>query len=196
MVCKYGGGPVWAHDCILHDWGECMSDLHIPHEKELRNLYINTEDRPDITFFDAESEQNLDVDISLAHPWSQGILKRSSREDGFAARTREEKKTNKYTEEILPGGTSSKCIPLVFEHFGRWGLQADAFLHTLSKQCSRIEEDPFRSAEQFKTFWRKQFSLILQRCNSKVILKKLSRVSETKNDMDKLFDFNVQTQVH
>ena len=25
---------------------------------------------------------------------------------------------------------------------------------------------------------------------------KLSRVSETKNDMDKLFDFNVQIQVH
>ena len=78
------------------------------------------------------------------------------------------------------------CIPLVFEHFGRWGLQADAFLYTLSKQCSRIEEDPFRSAEQFKTFWRKRFSLILQRCNAKVILRKLSRVSETKNDMDKL----------
>ena len=84
-----------------------MSDLHIPHEKEPRNLYINTDDRPDITFFDAESEQNLDVDISLAHPWSQSVLKRSSREDGIAARTREEKKTNKYTGEILPGRTSS-----------------------------------------------------------------------------------------
>ena len=36
-----------------------MSDLHIPHEKEPRNLYVNTEDRPDITFFDAESGQNL-----------------------------------------------------------------------------------------------------------------------------------------
>ena len=151
-----------------------MSDLHISHEKEPRNLYVNTEDRPDITFFDAESGQNLDVDISLAHPWSQGILKRSIREDGFAARTREEKKTNKYTGEILPGGTSSKCIPLVFEHFGRWGLRADAFLHILSKQCSSMEEDPFRSAEQFKPFWRKRFFLILQRCKAKAILKKLS----------------------
>ena len=187
LVCKYGGGRVWAHNSVLHGWSECMSDLHIPHEKEPRNLYLDTEDRPDITFFDAESGQNLDVDISLAHPWSQGILKRSSKEDGFAARTREEKKTNKYTGEIVPGGTSSKCVPLVFEHFGRWGLQANAFLHTLSKQCSRIEEDPFCSAKQFKTFWRKRFSLILQRCNAKVILKKLSRVSETKNDMDKLF---------
>ena len=144
-----------------------MSDLHIPNEKEPRNLYVNTEDCPDITFFDAESGQNLDVDISLAHPWSQGILKRSSREDGFAAHTRGEKKTNNYTGEILPGGTSSKCISLVFEHFGRWGLQADAFLHTLSKQRSCIEEDPFYSVEQFKTFWRKRFSLILQKCSAK-----------------------------
>ena len=37
-------------------------------------LSVNTEDCPNITFFDAESGQNLDVDISLAHPWSQGIL--------------------------------------------------------------------------------------------------------------------------
>ena len=99
LVCKYGGGPVWAHNSVLHGWSECMSDLHIPHEKEPRNLYVNTEDHSDITFFDAESGQNLDADISLAHPWSQGILKRSSREDGFAARIREEKKTNKYIQE-------------------------------------------------------------------------------------------------
>ena len=65
-----GGGLVWAHTSILHGWSECMSDLHIPHEKEPRNLYVNTEDCPDITFFDAESGQNLDVDILLAHPWS------------------------------------------------------------------------------------------------------------------------------
>ena len=196
LVCKYGGGPVWAHNSILHGWSECMSDLHIPHEKEPRNLYTNSEDRPDIIFFDSETGQNLDVDVSLAHPWSQDTLKRASREDGFAARTREEKKMNKYAGEILSGGTSSKYVPLVFEHFGRWGLQADIFLHRLSKQCSFTNEDPFCNAVQFKSFWRKRFSMILQRCNARVILKKLSRLSETKNDMDKLFDFEVQFQVH
>ncbi len=72
----------------------CLSVCLSVCKKEPRNLYVNTEDRPDITFFDAESGQNLDVDISLARPWCQGILKRSNREDGFAARTREEKKTN------------------------------------------------------------------------------------------------------
>ena len=103
---------------------------------------------------------------------------------------------NKYAGEILSGGTSSKCVPLVFEHFGRWGLQADIFLHRLSKQCNFTNEDPFCNAVQFKSFWRKRFSMILQRCNARVILKKLSRLSETKNDMDKLFDFEVQFQVH
>ena len=92
-----------------------MSDLHIPHEKEPRNLYTNSEDRPDIIFFDSETGQNLDVDVSLAHPWSQDTLKRASREDGFAARTREEKKMNKYAGEILSGGTSSKCVPLCLQ---------------------------------------------------------------------------------
>ena len=164
-----------------------MSDLYIPHEKEPRNLYVNTENRPHITFFDAESAQNLDVDISLAQPWSQGILKRSSREDGFAARTREEKKTNKYTGEIQPRGTSSKCIPLVFEHFGKWGLQADAFLHTLSRNSAAVlRKTPFVVQNNSKLFVGNLFSLILQRCNAKVILKKLSRVLETKNDTDKL----------
>ena len=131
LIYNLEGGPVRAHNSVLHGWSECMSDLHIPHEKEPRNLYVNTEDCPDITFFDAKSGQNLDVDILLAHPWNQGILKRSSREDGFAARTREEKKTNKYTGEILPRGTSSKCITLVFEHFGRWACKPMPF-YTLS----------------------------------------------------------------
>ena len=53
--------------------------------------YINTEDRPDITMFDPNTGQNLDLDVSLAHPWSQDIIKRASRENGHAVATREEK---------------------------------------------------------------------------------------------------------
>ena len=147
-VCLF----VWADNSVLHGWSECMSDLHIPHEKEPRNLYVNTEDCPDITFFDAESGQNLDVDISLAHPWSQGILKRSSREDGFAARTREEKKTNKYTGEILPGGKSSKCISLVFEHFGRWACKLMPS-YTLSQNSAAVlRKTPFVVQNNSKLF--------------------------------------------
>ena len=48
----------------------------------------NSDNHPDITLFDSETGQNLDVDVSLAYPWSQDILKRASKEDGYAARTK------------------------------------------------------------------------------------------------------------
>ena len=39
---------------------------------------------------------------------------------------RQEKKTNeKYSEELVPGGYVSRCVPLVIEHFGRWGTKAE-----------------------------------------------------------------------
>ena len=45
--------------------------------------------------FDPETGQNLDLDVSLAHPWSQGIVKRASRRDGHATMTSEEKKVKR-----------------------------------------------------------------------------------------------------
>ena len=118
LTCKYGGGPVWSHNCIVDGWTECLSDLHIPYQVEPRHHYTNTDNRPDITIFDIETGQTLDLDISLAHPWSVDNVKRASRIDGFAASTREDKKKAKYSEHQLPGGSESKCVPLVLEHFG------------------------------------------------------------------------------
>ena len=162
-------------------WSECSSDVHIPHQKEPRHQYTNSDNRPDITLFDSETGQNLDVDVSLAHPWSQDILKRASRE---------EKKMNKYAGQFLPCG--SKCVPLVFEHFGRWGLQADTFLCHLSKI---LQQNLFAMTNNSRHFGER-FSTTLQRCNARVVLKKLSRLSDTKIDTDKLFDFDIQGQVH
>ena len=70
LTCKYGGGPVWFHNCIVdaYGWTECLSDLHIPYQVEPRHHYTNTDDRPDTTIFDIETGQTLDLDISLAHP--------------------------------------------------------------------------------------------------------------------------------
>ena len=68
-------GAVWAHNSILDVWSECLSDFHIPHQKEPRHQYTNSDNHPDITLFDSETGQNLDVDVSLAHPWSQDIRK-------------------------------------------------------------------------------------------------------------------------
>ena len=57
-------------------------------------------------------------DVSLAHPWSQDIIGRASKGNGHAAATREEKKMKKYSEELVPRGYVSTCVPLVIEHLG------------------------------------------------------------------------------
>ena len=55
------------------------------------NTSLDTEDCPDITMLDPNTGQNLDIDVSLAHSWSQNIIRRASKENGHAAATREEK---------------------------------------------------------------------------------------------------------
>ena len=60
--------------------------------------------------------QNLDLDVSLAHPWSQDIIRRASKEICHAALTKEEKKMKKYSEELVPGGYVSRCVPLVIPY--------------------------------------------------------------------------------
>ena len=115
------------HNSVLNGWSECLSNLHLPHQTEPRHQYINTEDCPDITMFDPNTGQNSDLDVSLAHPWSQDIIRRASKENGHAAVAREEKKMKKYSEELVPGGYVSRCVPLVIEHFGRWGTKTENF---------------------------------------------------------------------
>ena len=51
---KYGRGPVWAQNSILDVWSECLSDVHIPHQKEPRHQYTNSDNCSDIMMFDSE----------------------------------------------------------------------------------------------------------------------------------------------
>ena len=60
-------------------------------------------------------------------------------------------------------------MSLVFEHFGNWGNEADNFLNELAKKS--VEDHEFRNK------WQRQFSILLQKCNSSVILKKVTRLS-------------------
>ena len=108
--------------------------------------------------------------------------------DGFAASAREDKKKAKYSEHQLPGGSESKCVPLVLEHFGRWDEEALRFLDQLSRKNQNVV--------QFKNHWRKRLSVILQKCSGRVLLKKLSRLSCDNIVADDLFDFDIQYQVH
>ena len=44
-----------------------------------------SEDRPDIVFFDLESGHDVELDISLSHPWSLDTIRQAGQEDGYAA---------------------------------------------------------------------------------------------------------------
>ena len=91
LTCKRGGGPVWSHNRILSVWSECLNDLQIHHKKEPRNRYTETDDRPDIVVFDTDNGKNIDLDISLAHPWRRDVIKLAARDQGFAAKRREDR---------------------------------------------------------------------------------------------------------
>ena len=65
-----------------------------------------------------------------------------------------------------------------------------AFATTVSKYRSQF------NASMFMSYWRKRFSTILQRCSAKVILRKLSKLSPNHGDLDRLFNFEIQGQVH
>ena len=48
-------------------------------KKEPRNRYTETDDRPDFVVFDTDNGKNIDLDISLAHPWSKDVIKLAAR---------------------------------------------------------------------------------------------------------------------
>jgi hypothetical protein len=144
------------------------------HEKEVRDRYVTSEDEPDIVVFDAGEGANIDLDISLAHPWSSEILSRSSKEDRAAAQRQEDNKVKKYSQLNLPGGDHPNFIPLVFEHFGKWGREAEEYLRVLAKRSKALDNKS--NYVEFLTFWRRRFSVILQKTNAGVILKKICRL--------------------
>ena len=101
-------------------WSDCLSDLHIHHQKEPRHRYADTENRPDIVFYDIATGSTKELDIALAHiPGAcKDTIKGATKEGGYAAAKREVKKITKYNSELLHDGSKLHMIPLVFEHFG------------------------------------------------------------------------------
>ena len=70
-------------------------------------------------YFNPQSGTDVELDISLTHPWNGDILSLTSKEDGAAAAQREQQKVTKYGHQFDILGNSSTCTPVVFEHFGR-----------------------------------------------------------------------------
>ena len=77
--------------------------------------------------FDAGSGANIDLDISLTHPWSSDVFPCSAEATGVAANRRETRKMSKYEQHNLPGCSVVKVVPLAMEHFGSWGGEARIF---------------------------------------------------------------------
>ena len=121
--------------------------------------------------FDAESGSNLDLNISLVHPWSSDVFPSSAEATVVAANRRETRKMSKYKQHKLPGGSVVKVVPLLMKHFGSWG-EARKFLQKLAAFSSDEAGRP--NAVEFLDFWRKRFSVQLQKCNVQDISKKLS----------------------
>ena len=64
--------------------------------------------------FDAEMGFEVDLDISVAHPWCPDVICKDAKEDGAAALKRDRKNQEKYEKELLSGGRyPSQFIPLV-----------------------------------------------------------------------------------
>ena len=99
ITCKTGGSPVIRHNNMVLAWSDCLSQLQLHHVKEPRGRYVNSEDRSDIVVFDSASGMDLELDIALAHPWSNEIEGLSATTQRAAATRRENLKIKK----VRPG---------------------------------------------------------------------------------------------
>ena len=135
-----------------------------------------------------------DLDISLAHPHSCDTVQSAAKISGYAAELREKRKMTKYGQQQSIAGSDTTCIPLVFEHFGFQGPMAEDYLNKISK-ISKKDANGKSSETDFGDRWRKQLSVVVQSCNSRVIFKKLLKLSKCNFD-DFLYDKDVQHFVH
>ena len=62
---------------------------------QLRNRYTETDDRPDIVVFDTDNGKNIDLDISLAHPWHKDVIKLAAREQQKDEKTKRKLSTSR-----------------------------------------------------------------------------------------------------
>ena len=84
-------------------------------------------------------------------------------------------------------------IPLVHEHFGRWGKEAINFLKSLGDR-SKDEYGQYNKKD-FMSVSRRRISVALQKGNAKVILRKLERLIYAFSSLDLAFT-DVQSYVH
>ena len=129
-----------------------IKTAQIHHKREPRDRYCNSNNQPDIAVFDVLSGANVEVDVALSHPWASDTLNQAAEKDGAAAARRGDRKTIKYSYLQLPGAPSLRFVPLVMEHFGRWGEEANKYLQELSQRAS--DDSGKNNCKEFMRFDR------------------------------------------
>ena len=146
ITCKTGEGPGWSHNSMVSAWSECLKRVSLPHTIEPRDCYSSSQSRPDIAVHNA-TNFNVELDVSLAHPWSSEVISHAATTDGSAASKRKEKKIEKYSKERHTGRDSPCLIPLVFKHFERWGNSGEKIHQISVRSC---DEDRKLNSIEFK----------------------------------------------
>ena len=66
---------------------------------EPRHRYAENENRPDIAVYDSTRGTSYDLDVSMAHPWSQDAICKAAIKQGWAAELRQMRKRTKYEKQ-------------------------------------------------------------------------------------------------
>ena len=98
------------------------------------------------------------------------------------------------SSEVFCLSVPLSVCPFVCLSVCHWGSEAESFLCHLAKKSRNVEGQ--QNTVEFLNYWRRRFSVSLQRCNAKVVLKKISRLSCGENEECRLFDRDIHISVH
>ena len=154
LTCGKGPGRVRLHDRMVRCWYSAVLSSGLRATVEQRGLYPDQR-RPDIVVPDFEAGRSLHLDFSATHPCMPSNVAASSSAPGVAASKREREKRTLYSD------CDGTFVPLVVEHYGRWGEAAIKLLQSLSRRVG--ESSPVVTRSQFVNFWQKTLSCELLR---------------------------------
>ena len=97
-------------------------------------------------------------------------MRRVAKELGYAEETRGTKEQANYKKNTT-SGLQLNLVPLVFKHFGLWGTGSSDYLNQPSKRSRDLLN--YKNEADFKNKSRRHSSVLLQRCKTRVILKKV-----------------------
>ena len=141
----------------------------------LPEIIRDSDDRPDIAVFESGLACNCDLDIAMAHPWRLDVFPQSRMKEGVAAKRREERKEAKYNKLYSSMGEKSSVVPLVFNHFGRWGKRQKHIC-----QVWHQDQEMKQGERMYQT--SNVIGDDVQKCNAKVIAKKISKLSRNQDN--------------